>query len=92
MNLYINCISADNIMRCKKGSEEVLKHIKLTNPQIYQVDVMRSDILFDVLIELPDNYIITSYYNGNDEYIKISLSKLGDIELSVKDFRDITIN
>ena len=92
MNLYINCISADNIMRCKKGSEEVLKHVTLTNPQIYQVDVMRSDILFDVLIELPDNYMITSYYNGNDEYIKISLSKLGDIELNTKDFRDITIN
>ena len=53
---------------------------------------MRSDILFDVLIELPDNYMITSYYNGNDEYIKISLSKLGDIELNTKDFRDITIN
>lgn len=92
MVMYINCISADNIMRCKKGSEEVLKHVTLTNPQIYQVDAIRSDILFDVAIDLPDNYNISSFYKGSDEYIKISLSKLGDMELNTKDFRDITIN
>lgn len=86
MKLLINCISADNIMRCKKDSMEVLKHLTLINPQCYE-----NQILFDVAVDLPDNYSITSRYEGKEEFLTIQLSLLGNIELNTKDFREIII-
>lgn len=86
MQLYINSISADKILRCKRTSDEVLKHITLVNPQYYE-----GEVLFDVHITLPDNYNITSKYVGKAEHIYIQLSNLGDIELDVMDFRSITL-
>ena len=86
MNCYINCITPDKIMRCKKGSEELLNYIELINPQIYE-----SQIFYDVLIALPEDFSIQTKYRGKDEHVIIKLSKLGDIELDVKDYRDITL-
>lgn len=86
MNCYINCITPDKIMRAKKGSEELLNYIELVNPQMYE-----NQIFYDVLIALPEDYSIGCKYRGKDEHIIIKLSKLGDIELNVKDYRDITL-
>ena len=86
MQLYINCISADRIMKCKKDTQEVLQHIKLINPQY-----MEGDILFDVAVTLPDNFSISSRFEGLDEFVTISLSNLGNIDLNVKDFRDLVL-
>lgn len=86
MQLYINQISADKIMRSKKTSDQILQHITLINPQYYE-----GIVLFDVHILLPDNYSIYSRYEGKDEKLVISLSKLGSMELDVKDFRNITL-
>lgn len=86
MQLYINSISADKILRCKRSADEILKHITLVNPQYYE-----GEVLFDVHITLPDNYIITSKYEGKAEHLYIQLSNLGSMELDVMDFRSITL-
>lgn len=86
MELYIHCVTADKIMKCKRSSEEVLKHITLVNPQCYE-----NQIFFDVHVTLPEDYNICSRFEGKDEIMVISLSKLGVIELNVMDFRSITI-
>ena len=85
MFLYINCISAEKIMNCKKDPE-VNQHIELVNPQY-----MEGIILFDVKINLPDNFTITTRQEGIDDYICICLSKLGIIELNTRDYRDLLI-
>lgn len=86
MTLTINSVTADSILRCKKDSQEVLKHIRLVNPQVYD-----TEILFDVVVDLPDNYSISSKYEGYEDFIVITLSNLGHIELNTKEFRDIII-
>ena len=86
MQLYINSISADKILRCKRSADEILKHITLVNPQYYE-----GEVLFDVHITLPYNYIITSKYEGKAEHLYIQLSNLGSMELDVMDFRSITL-
>ena len=85
MKAYINWVSADTVMRCKK-SEEVMDHIQLINPMSFE-----GGVLFDMIIDLPDGYSISGRIEGISEYIVIKLSKLGTIELNTKDFRDITI-
>ena len=89
MELYVNCVSADKIMRCKKDNLEVMQYVTLVNPQYMGYD---ESIMFDMRITLPDDYNINSKFDGNDEYVVIKLSKLGNIELNTKDFRTITIN
>ena len=89
MNLYINCVSANNIMRCKKDNLDVMQYVTLINPQYMGYD---ETIMFDMYINLPEDYNINSRFEGNDEYIVIKLSKIGSLELNTKDFRDITIN
>ena len=86
MTLVINCITADKLLRCKKGSEELLNYVQLINPQVYE-----SQIFYDVLVALPEDYSITSKFRGKEEYITIKLSKLGDMELNTKDYRDISL-
>lgn len=86
MQLYINTISADKILRCKRTSDEVLQHITLVNPQYYE-----GEVLFDVHITLPESYSINSRYDGKKEYVQIILSNLGDIELDTMDYRCITL-
>ena len=85
MQLYVTCISAEKIMSCKK-SPEVNQHIKLVNPQC-----MGGTILFDAVIQLPDDFTITSKHEGIEDIIIVSLSKLGTIELNTRDHRDLTI-
>lgn len=85
MQLYISCMSAEKIMSCKKDPE-CNEHIKLVNPQS-----MGGVILFDAVIQLPDDFKITSKHEGIEDIVVISLSKLGCIELNTKDFRDLTI-
>lgn len=85
MKLYINWVSADTVMRCKK-SEEVMDHIQLINPMSFE-----GGVLFDMIVDLPTDYKISGKTEGINEYIIIQLSKLGAIELNTKDFRDITI-
>ena len=85
MKLYINWVSADTVMRCKK-SEEVMDHIQLINPMSFE-----GGVLFDMIIDLPTDYNISGKTEGINEYIIIQLSKLGTIEMNTKDFRDITI-
>ena len=85
MKLYINWISADTVMRCKK-SVEVMDHIQLINPMSFE-----GSVLFDMIVDLPTDYKISGKTEGVNEYIIIQLSKLGTIELNTKDFRDITI-
>lgn len=85
MKVYINWVSADTVMRCKK-SEEVMDHIQLINPMSFE-----GGVLFDMIIDLPTDYKISGKTEGINEYIIIQLSKLGTIELNTKDFRDITI-
>ena len=85
MKLYINWVSADAVMRCKK-SEEVMDHIQLINPMSFD-----GGVLFDMIIDLPTDYKISGKTEGINEYIIIQLSKLGTIEMNTKDFRDITI-
>lgn len=89
MELYVNCVSAAKIMRCKKDNLEVMQYVTLVNPQYMSYD---ESIMFDMRITLPDDYNISSKFDGNDEYVVIKLSKLGNIELNTKDFRTITIN
>lgn len=86
MQLYINCVTADKILKCKRNSEEVLKRLKLINPQY-----MENEVYFDVAVNLPDNFNITNKHEGVEDFITICLSNLGNIELNVKDFRDITL-
>lgn len=88
MELYINCVSADNIMRCKKDNLEVMQYVTLVNPQYMGYD---STIMFDMQIKLPEDYNISSRFEGNDEYLVIKLSKIGSLEFNTKDFRDVTI-
>ena len=85
MNLYITCISAEKIMSCKKDPE-INQHIKLVNPQC-----MGGVILFDAVIQLPDDFNITSKHNGIEDIIVVTLSKLGTLELNTRDYRDLTI-
>ena len=85
MQLYINCITAEKIMTCKKDPE-VNQYLKLINPQS-----MGGMILFDVVIQLPDDFNISTKHEGIDDIVIISLSKLGTIELNTKDFRDLTL-
>lgn len=86
MQLMINCVTADNIMRCKKDGSEVIQHLKLINPQCYE-----NEILFDVVVDLPFNYTISSRYEGKEELVTVQLSHLGSIELNCKDFREMII-
>lgn len=86
MDMYINCITPDSFIRAKKGSEELLQYVELVNPQIYDTQVF-----YDVLVKLPEDYKVSSKYRGKDELISIELSKLGSLELDVKDFRNITL-
>ena len=88
MELYINCVSADNIMRCKKDNLDVMQYVTLVNPQYMGYD---TTVMFDMHIRLPEDYSITSKFEGNDEYLVIKLSKIGSLELNTKDFRDVTI-
>lgn len=86
MQLYINSVTADKILKCKKDNEEVVKRLKLINPQYSE-----GDVYFDVAVSLPDNFTITNKHEGMEDFIFIYLSNLGKIELNVKDFRDILI-
>ena len=86
MQLYINSVTADKILKCKKDNEEVVKRLRLINPQYSE-----GDVYFDVAVSLPDNFTITNKYEGMEDFIIINLSNLGKIELNVKDFRDILI-
>lgn len=88
MELYINCVNADNIMRCKKDNLEVMQYVTLINPQYAGYD---DSIMFDMRIKLPEDYSISSRFEGNDEFLVIKLSKIGSIELNTRDFRDVTI-
>lgn len=85
MQLYVSCISAENIMNCKKNTE-VNQYIKLVNPQC-----MGGTILFDAVIQLPDSFNISQKHDGIENIIEISLSKLGTIELNTRDYRDLTL-
>lgn len=85
MTLYINCVTAEKIMSCKKDPE-INQYMELVNPQY-----MEGIILFDVKINLPDNFTVTSRQEGIDDYISITLSKLGTIELNTRDYRDLLI-
>lgn len=85
MKLYINWVSADTVMRCKK-SEEVMDRIQLINPMSFE-----GGVLFDMIIDLPEGYSISGRTEGLNEYIIIKMSKLGTIEMNTKDFRDMTI-
>lgn len=86
MDMYINCITPDSFIRAKKGSEELLQYVELVNPQVYG-----TQIFYDILVKLPEDYSVSSKYNGKDERVVIQLSKLGALELDVKDFRNITL-
>ena len=86
MQLLINCVEANKIFSCKKESEDIIKHIELVNPQY-----MNGGVLFDILVSLPDSFTIGSRLDGVEEYITITLNKLGSFELNTKDFRDITL-
>ena len=86
MQAYINCVAADKILKCKKDNEEVVKRLKLINPQYVE-----GEVFFDVAVSLPDQFAITSKHEGMEEYVTIQLSHQGTIELNVKDFRDILI-
>ena len=86
MQLYINCITADKILKCKRNDDEVIKRIKLINPQY-----MENEVYFDVIVMLPDNFNISNKHECNEDYLVISLSNLGNMELNVKDFRDVTL-
>ena len=88
MQLSINCVNAEKIMRCKKDNLEVMHYVTLVNPQYAGYD---SSIMFDMQVSLPDDYKICSKIDGNSEYLVITLSKIGNIELDTKDFRDITL-
>lgn len=86
MQLYINCITADKVLQCKKDNEEVIKRLKLVNPQ-YSEGV----VFFDVVVNLPENFSIMNRMEGMDQFIIIMLSNLGSIKLNVNDFRDILL-
>lgn len=86
MDMYINCITPDSFIRAKKGSEELLQYVELVNPQVYG-----TQIFYDILVKLPEDYSISSKYKCKDERVVIQLSKLGALELDVKDFRNITL-
>lgn len=85
MQLYVNCITAEKIMFCKKDPE-VNQYIKLINPQS-----MGGVISFDAVIQLPDDFNISVKHEGIDTIVVIALSKLGCMELNTKDFRDLTL-
>lgn len=84
MEMLINSVSAETVMKCKKGSQEAVQHMRLINPQMYG-----NEILFDVHVTLPDNFSITCKHEGKCDKLIIQLSNLGDIELDTKDFRDV---
>ena len=86
MQLLINCVEANKIFSCKKDTEDVIKHIELVNPQY-----LNGSVLFDILVHLPDSFTIGSRLDGLEEYVTITLNKLGSFELNTKDFRDITL-
>lgn len=86
MDMIIASVSADTIMRAKKGSQEAVKHMTLINPQMYG-----NEILFDVHISLPDNFSISCRHEGKRDMLIIQLSNLGDVELDTQDFRDVQL-
>ena len=86
MKLFINWITADSVWKCKK-SDEVMEHIRLINPMSYE-----GGILFDMIIDLPDDWKIEGVQEGLNTFIVITLSKLGTLKLNTIDFRDITIS
>lgn len=73
-------------MRCKKTSEELLDYVELYNPR-----ECNNQIYYDVMVILPDDYTITSKICDRNEYVVITLSKLGNIEINTKDFLYITV-
>ena len=85
MQLLINCVEANKIFSCTKDMDTI-KHIELVNPQY-----MNGSVLFDILVHLPDSFSIGSRLDGLEEYITVTLNKLGAFELNTKDFRDITL-
>lgn len=90
MELSINCISADAIMRARKDSDEVMRRMTISNPQFYALPD-EGVIFFDLKIILTEGYSITSRFEGETEFIKIKLSNLGDLELKRSDFREMVI-
>lgn len=86
MQLYINSITPDSVMRCKKGSDELLKYMELINPQVYE-----NHIYYDVFIQLPDDFSISCKHQGSDEILIVTMSKLGDLELNTKDYRQVIL-
>ena len=60
--------------------------ITLVNPQY-----MEGIILFDIKVDLPENFTISSRQEGISDIITITLSKMGSIELNTADYRDLTL-
>lgn len=90
MELSINCISADSIMRARKNNDEIMRRMTIGNPQVYALPD-EGVIYFDLKIKLTEGYSINVRYEGDEEYIKIKLSNLGDLELKRSDFREMVI-
>ena len=86
MKIIVSWITAETVIKCKKDPA-VMDRIQLVNPMSYE-----GIVLFDMLINLPDDYTISGKIDGINEYVVITLSKLGSIEINTKDFRDITIS
>lgn len=86
MQLIISSVEANKIFFIKKDSDEITKYIEVVNPQY-----IGGSVLFDIHVNLPDNFNITTRLDGIEQYIVITLGKLGSFELNVKDYRDLTI-
>ena len=86
MQLLINSVEANKIFFVKKDNDDVAKHIEVVNPQY-----MGGMVLFDIHVNLPEEFSINTRHDGIEDYIIVKLSKLGSFELNTKDFRDLCI-
>ena len=88
MQLIINSVASDKLFSINgnKGSVELAQHLHLYNPQVYG-----NDIIYDIYIDLSDIFSIENFYKRDQEYVRITLGKLGSIELSNSDYRDMNI-
>lgn len=86
MQLLINNVSANDLFFIKRDSEEIKKHINIVNTQCYG-----GVIMCDIHITLPDGFTISKRSEGVEEFLVVSLSKLGSFELNTRAYRDVTI-
>lgn len=86
MQIIFTSVTADSVMQANK-SPEVVQHMKLINAQMTYED----SLLFDLVVFPTDDFTITKTADGNKDKIRLTLSKLGFIELNVNEYRDLMI-